>query len=271
MDPRAVYIHSDAAMDYDSQNTGGIGYWIEFPSNLDIKLVEGYENHNNQNIERLEMIGIITGIEKFQKYYELNSGKLKEVKTVIITTDRFKLSDTELTNPYKIREYRSRGWKNHEGKPIKNEDLLDKIDKLKTKLSKTIRGGVRINYIREKKNRVADKLSRLGKTAIPSKRVVRTKIQKLNKRIFNNPDVNYNNLNVGEKILIRPYLKEPVGKEHEISAEICDGEYQGRKIKIYIDKDLEKKLKRANMYLIQIENIYTHHIRIGENIENLDK
>jgi len=56
INPYALYIHCDAAMDYGSKSPGGVGIEIEFPDSVTlepIKLEIG--KYINANIERLEL------------------------------------------------------------------------------------------------------------------------------------------------------------------------------------------------------------------------
>ena len=133
--PHAIYVYCDGAMDYDSKSSGGIGYEIIFPETVDLENIhESIGRYEGANIERLEYEGIIQGMEATLKLIQSHKEKLRNVNQIIFVTDRYALHDGERTNPYKIKQWRSNKWHNHEGKPIKNSDLLDKLDKTRKKI-----------------------------------------------------------------------------------------------------------------------------------------
>ncbi|AWX43636.1 hypothetical protein HME9304_00627 [Flagellimonas maritima] len=45
-DYRAIYIHCDGSMMYDSQSSGGIGYVIKFPEYLELEDVSEHDGYN---------------------------------------------------------------------------------------------------------------------------------------------------------------------------------------------------------------------------------
>ena len=159
IDYRALYIKCDGSMLYNSENNGGIGYVIKFPEDMLEEDISGFAGiYVESNIERLELEGIIQGMEALIKYIKKGGKSLSSVSKIIVITDQFALQDNERTNPFRIRDYRKDKGKNHEGKEIKNWDLLNKLDKIRTKLSALARKTVRIEYRRRKENKEADKL-----------------------------------------------------------------------------------------------------------------
>lgn len=156
----AILVFTDGARDRDPKQTGGTGFVIKFPHFLCLPDVQESFRRDGQGIHRLEMIAILEALDWLNMWVKKNGELIKNVSGVIVSTDRF--SVTELVNSWKISACRRQGWKNHEGKPIKDSDLLDTIDKSRTKLRKTIHGTIEINYLRRKHNKEADKLSKRG-------------------------------------------------------------------------------------------------------------
>ena len=134
INPYALYVYCDGAMDYDARSTGGIGFEIAFPDFVDLENIEKFDGrYVGANIERLELKAILQGMNEVLKSFEDNKDKLRDIQTIIVITDRLSLNDENRTNPYTIREWRKNKWYSHEGKAIKNSDLLEKIDKTRKK------------------------------------------------------------------------------------------------------------------------------------------
>lgn len=162
--PYALYVFCDGSMDYDSKNTGGIGLEIKFPDFVDLEsITSSVGKYEGANIERLELEAILQGMNEVVKLFENEKGKLRNVNQIIFITDRIGLTDTERTSPYRISEWRRNRWHNHEGKAIKNSDLLNKIDKTRKKITLKTRCSLQIKYGRRKFNKTADKLAQKGK------------------------------------------------------------------------------------------------------------
>ena len=203
MNPYALYIKCDGSMDYDSKNTGGVGFEIIFPESVDLESIREYHGrYEGSNIERLELEALIFGIEYLLNLYEIEYEKLSIINTIIFVTDRFRLNDKEGTNPYRIQEWRKNKWCNHEGKEIKNYDLLDKLDKKRKKLSVIARSKVYIEYKPRKQNKVADKLAKAGKQICIPDDGIAIKGLKVGKRKFNRYEVKYKSLKIKEEIHI---------------------------------------------------------------------
>lgn len=270
INPYAMYIHCDAAMDYGTKNPGGVGIFIEFPDTValdPIRLEVG--KYIKSNIERLELEAIIKGMEESLDLFEQRTSVLKNINTIIITTDRFSLNDNEKTNPFRIRDWRKNHWHNYEGKAIKNSDLLEKVDRLRKKISDKTYCSVRIEFLPSKFNKVADKLSKKGKFKAITNESIALKGIKHGKRKFDGEEINYTFINIKDEYLIHVFKKEPVRDQWEISAEICNSGNIGKKIKIYTDSSLEKKLHRHHYYSIRIKNKFRHHVEIFRTISEI--
>jgi len=270
--PYAIYVNCDGAMNYNSKNSGGVGFVIRFPDTIqfdDISASLGI--YTGGNIERLEMEALIQAMKAVKKLFEKHKDTLRNIQQIIFITDRFGLSDTENTNAYKINAWRSNGWKNYEGKPIKNHELLDKLDKIRKKLSEQTYTRVNIEYRPRKQNKVADKLAKAGKTKGLINQSLATKGQKIGKRKFGGEEIIYGNLTVKDELHVRIFRKDPVLEEWEVWAEICEGQYKEKKLKIYVDNILASKLKRMNEFIIKIKAVFTHHIQIFRTIRHLKK
>ncbi len=270
--PYAIYVHCDGSMVYDSKSSGGIGYYIMFPEHLGLEsLSESVGRFVGANIERLELQGIIAGINGLIDYYENHADQLSEVDTIILVTDRFALQDSDRTNAYKIQQWRKDKWKNHEGKEIKNYDLLDDLDKARTKLARIARSRVHIQYMPRKKNKVADKLSKAGRNQALADTSIAKKGEKIGKRKFDGAEITYNSLQSKETVDIRIFRKDPLKTQWEVWGEILDGEFKGRKLKIYCDDALASKLSRHHSYQVKIKTVFNHHIIIYKTMQELLK
>ncbi len=166
-------------MDYDPRQTGGNGFIIEFPDSMNLPPITRALRRDNQGIHRLETISILESIEELLQFGKKHPEALRKGTGVTIYTDRIRVTDDELINPYRVRDYRKRRWYTHEGKPVKDSDLLDRIDKGRKKLARDIRSRVEIPYSPEKKTRSADTLSKLGKRiGTRSTKVIKNKLMK---------------------------------------------------------------------------------------------
>ncbi len=265
--PYAIYVHCDGAMNYDSDSSGGVGYVIMFPEVIEIEPISAsIGKYVGANIERLELEAIIQGMEEVLRLFKTQSNQLRKANQIILCTDRFALNDQDRTNPYRIKEWRKNNWHNHEGKPIKNSDLLDKLDKTRKKLVDSLHCRVNIEYERRKKHKPADKLAKAGKTLFSRKENIAIKGTKTAKKLYGGLTIDYKRLKPHDEIIIHIYRKEPVREEWEVFAEICQGEHKGYKVKIYADNALASKLKRQHIYRVKIRQVFNYHIHIYSSI-----
>lgn len=270
--PYAIYVHCDGAMNYDSDSSGGVGYVIMFPEVIEIEPISAsIGKYVGANIERLELEAIIQGMEELLRLFKTHSKQLRKANQIILCTDRFALNDQDRTNPYRIKEWRKNNWHNHEGKPIKNSDLLDKLDKTRKKLVDNLHCRVNIEYERRKKHKPADKLAKAGKSQLTSKENIAIKGTKTARKLFDGSTVDYKRLKPNEEIIIHIYRKEPVKVEWEVFAEICKGENQGKKVKIYANDGLATRLQRQHIYRAKIRHVFRYHIHIYSNLYDYKK
>ena len=266
-DPYALYVHCDAAMDYTHNNPGGLGFYIKFPDFVNLDDVEkSIGRYEQKNIETLELTAINESMKELLKLSSKHELEFKKIRTIIFITDRFGLNDQNRTSPYRIRDWRKNGWNNYEGKEIKNWRLLDEVDKNRKKLSQKISCFVAINYVGRKYNRSADKLSKVAKKSAITKKDINHRAVKVGERLFDRGWVNYSAISSGDEILIHPYYKDFIKKHWDISADICDGKYVGHCVKIYVDSEKESQLHRKHKYLVKVEDVFTHHITIQDEI-----
>jgi len=267
VNPYALYVHCDGAMDYDSKNTGGVGVEIRFPDFVDLENIElPIGRYEGANIERIELEAILQGMNEVLKLFKVNARALEEVNTIIFVTDRYGLNDNDKTSPFRIRDWRRNKWCNHEGKAIKNSDLLDKIDKTRKKIYDKTHRSLRIEYGRRKFNKAADKLAKKAKKQARAKRDIAIKGVKLGKRKYDSTEVDYNLLDDKSEHFVHIFKKEPVREQWAISAEFCEGSFKGRKLSIYTDDSIERRLHRHHYYTIRIKNVFTHHVVIYKTI-----
>lgn len=263
----SIHIRTDGAMNYDSRSSGGTGFVIEFPDSVNLEPLRESFRRDGQGIHRLEMIAIIEGMEELLRFSKNHKNELRQASGVTIHTDRYSLIN--LTNPWNIEAWRKNAWNNYEGKPIKDKDLLDQIDKLRKKIS-GLYGRTEIVYERRKRNKEADKLSKKGKEGnVKSRKLVEEKHVKLAPRKFDGPEVTYKELRSGETIDVRVYWKDQVSEEIEIGAEICDGVNLGKTIKIYVHSDKESEFHRHHYYRVTLRNVFRHHVRITPGVEEI--
>ena len=123
INPYAIYVYCDGAMQYDSKSTGGVGFEIVFPESVELENIQkSFGRYEGANIERLELEGILQGMNGVLDVFQQEREKFRNVQTIIFITDRLSLADSNKTNPYRIRDWRKNKWRNHEGKAIKNID-----------------------------------------------------------------------------------------------------------------------------------------------------
>lgn len=272
INPYAIYVHCDGAMQYDSKNSGGVGLEIVFPDFIELaRIQKSIGRYEGANIERLELEALLQGMYELLDIFKQENETLKNVNTIIFTTDRFSLNDSDKTSPFRIRDWRKSNWHNHEGKAIKNSDLLDKIDKTRKKINDQTYCSVKIIYVRRKFNKKADKLAKEGRKQPIANKTIAQKGIKIGKRIFDDIEVDYSSLEAKCKYHVRVYKKEPVRDQWEINVEICSGNFIGKKLKIYTDIEIEQKLHRHHEYEIRIKNVFTHHICIYKTIKEIKK
>jgi ribonuclease HI len=266
--PHALYINCDGAMDYDKGNSGGIGFIITFPDNVpleEISISKG--KYSGGNIERIEFEALIQAMNHVIELFDTYPSELKNIRQIIFITDRFALSDKERTNPFKIKQWRHDKWKNHEGKPIKNHEFLDKLDKVRTKLSAKTYARVNIEYRPRKQNKIADKLAKAGKKEGLIDTSLSKKGEKIGRRLFDGGEIKYIKLKSRQELEINVFRKDPVQEKWEVWCELCGGDNMGEKLKIYVDDKLAAKLKRGNKYIVKIKTVYRYHIDIYRSLK----
>ena len=261
--PHAIYVTCDAGMAYGTKTIGGVGFVITFPDSVDLECIKvSIGRYEEATIERLELEAIIQGMEEIIRLFKTHANSLKNVNQIIIVTDRFALREQERTSPYRIRDLRKNKWKNFEGKPIKNHDLLDKLDKTRKKIIESLHCKLNIEYQPSKKTKTADKLAKLGKQYPIKKDSIAIKGTKTAKRYFDGSFIDYKQIKAKEIYIIHVYRKEPVQNEWEIFGEIMEGRFAGKKINIYTDNLLELKIHRQHIYKFKIKSVHNFHIRV---------
>jgi ribonuclease HI len=271
-DHKAVYIHCDGSMLRDPMSSGGTGYVIKFPDELELEDVSGLRGvYQGANIERIEIQGIIEGMKGFIDWFKYNTINLSVISKIIVLTDRLSLCDEELSSPFKIQDWRKNGGKNFEGKEIKNWDLLNQLDKTRTKLRNLTWKTVRIEYIRRKYNREADKLTKKAQAIGLPTREIAIEGHKIGRREFNGEEVKYSCFAPKDITTVHIFRKRPIREQWEINAEICSEKMKGQKLIIITDHLLQEKLQRGNIYEIKIKKVFSHHFEIYKTINKLKK
>lgn len=270
-DYKAIYVYCDGSMKPGPKSPGGIGYVIKFPEELELEEVSDFYAFEDSNIERLELQALIEGIKGVTIWIKKNDFNCSNVSRIVIITDRFDLQDTKRTSQYKINEWRRLKGKNHENKEIKNWDLINKLDKARTKLSNSVRKQVRIEYRQRKLNKDADKLAKKGRKEAISSREIAIEGHKIGKRVFEGREVKYSQFQESEIIIIHIFRKRPIKEQWEINAEICSEKKKGHTIKIITDHLLQEKLQRRNVFEVKIKKVFRYHFIIYRTIKKLKK
>jgi len=271
-DHKAVYIHCDGSMLPDSMSSGGTGYVIKFPDEFELEDVSSFHGiYQDANIERIEIQAIIEGMKGLIYWLKHNTIDFSVISKIVIITDRFSLRDEERTSLFRIQDWRKNGGKNFEGKEVKNWDLLNKLDKTRTKLRNLTWKTVRIEYRRRKYNKEADKLSKKGrKIGIPT-RAIAIEGHKIGRRKFDGEEVKYSLFAPKDIATVHVFRKRPIKEQWEINAEICSDRMKGQKLIIITDHLLQEKLQRGNIFEIRIKKVYSHHFEIYRTIKRLKK
>jgi ribonuclease HI len=270
--PYAIYVNCDGAMDYDSKNHGGVGIVIQFPDDLQLdNIVYSIGKYAGVNIERIELEGLIQAMSKVIDLYNKMGYVLRNVKQIIFVTDRFGLSEDERTSVYKINQWRADKWKSFDGKPIKNHELLDKLDKTRRKLQHLSHARVSIEYRPRKQNKGADKLAKAAKKEGLINNSLAKKLEKIGRRKFEGAEIKYNILKPNHEIHVHVFRKDPVQEEWEVWCEICSGDNLGQKLKLYADDELAAKLQRGNEYLIRVKEVNRYFLRIFRAVKKIKK
>ena len=264
----ALYINCDGAMDYDSKNHGGIGYVIRFPEALGLEDISySIGRYLGANIERMELEALTQAFQTVLDLFITYRVELKTITQIIFITDRFGLSDPERMNPYLINSWRQNKWKSFEGKPIKNHEQIDKLDKLRKKLSNLTFARINIEYRPRKQNKAADKLAKAAKKDGLLINAIAKKSEKIGRRKFDGAEIIYKSLSEKQELHVNTFRKDPVQESWEVWAEICCAEKIGQKVKIYTDDQLARKLKRGNEYVIKLRKVHRFFIEIYKTIK----
>ena len=270
-DHNSIKIFCDGSMKPTPGSPGGVGYVIKFPEELEILDESDFFAFEDSNIERLELQALIEGMKGLTKWIKKNQFSCSGISRLLFITDRFEFQDTMRTSAYRIKEWRRLKGRNHENKEIKNWDLLNMLDKTRTKLSNSARKQVRIEYRQRKLNKEADKLAKKGRMIAKSSRKIAIEGHKIGKREFNGPSVKYSNFHEKEILVIHIFRKRPITEQWEINAEICSEKKRGKTIKIITDHLLQEKLNRRNVFEVRIKRVFRYHFEIYRTIKKLKK
>ena len=270
--PHALYINCDGAMDYGAKSHGGVGFVIRFPEALGIEdMPYSVGTYTGANIERMEIEALTQAFQKVLDLFTVYREDLKSISQIIFITDRFGLSDSERMSPYLINTWRQNRWKNFEGKPIKNHEQIDKLDKLRKKLSSLTYARINIEYRPRKQNKIADKLAKAGKKDGLLNTSLAKKSEKIGKRKFDGGEVIYRSLSEKQELHINIFRKDPVQELWEVWGEICCGERIGQKLKFYADDILAGKLHRGNEYVIRVKIVHRFFVEIFKATKSATK
>ena len=144
--------------------------------------------------------------------------------------------------------------------------MLDKIDKTRKKVYDKTHCSARIEYVRRKFNKTADKFHEKSKEANENKKDIALKGVKLGRRKYDGIEVDYKLLQDKSEHVVHVFKKEAVREQWAISAEFCDGAFTGRKLNIYADDSVERRLHRHHQYMIKIKKVFAHHVVIYKTI-----
>jgi ribonuclease HI len=271
--PHALYVHCDGAMDYGPNSMAGVGIVVRFPESCGLEeMTFSIGRYSGANIERIEMEALTQAMNKTLELFREFFHELRNVQHIIFVTDRFGLADTEKrTNPFLIKQWRSNKWKNFEGKPIKNHEIIDKLDKARTKLRTETRRRIEIQYMPRKKNKTADKLAKKGKSEGLVNRKLALKAEKIGKRRYDGCQVPYKAFKVDDELHIHIYRKIGVQDQWEVWGELCSGIHSGKNLKIYVDDEQEPVLQRGNEFIVKLSRVCLYYFRIHDSVVKVEK
>lgn len=262
--PYAIHVRCDGAMNYGRKNIGGAGFQIDFPDHIKIESQScSVGRFEGDNIETLELRAINEGMNELLKIGKKFPQEFIKVQTIIFVTDRISIADNDKTNAYAISGWRKNNWHSHDGRPIKNDKLLDQIDKKRKKIMDSFRCRVEIKYTRRKYNKSADNLAKAAKENPILHKSANGRTKKIGQRLFSGPEINYSLLKREEELFIYVFLKDSVGDLWEIWADIYDGQHKEKKIKFYLSSKDEMSIHRKHYYKIMLRNVYKYHVEIG--------
>ena len=92
---------------------------------------------------------------------------------------------------------------------------------------------------------------------------------KIGKRKYNGEEVDYKQLQEKEEYYIHVFKKQPVQDQWEISVDICEGRLLGKKMNIYGDSEIERRLHRHHEYKIKMKAVFSHHVNIYKTIKEV--
>jgi len=118
--------------------------------------------------------------------------------------------------------------------------------------------------------RIADKLAKKGKEQAIVKDNIAIKGIKIGRRKYDDIEVDYELLEEKKEHVVHVFKKDPIREQWEICVEICEGTFLGKKLKIYSDSEVERRLHRHHKYRIRIKNVFAHHVTIYKTIKEVD-
>lgn len=220
---------------------GGIGVFLQYPEEFNLKDKTFYRGFHESTNNRMELKAGIEGLKILREEIKRNG-----YKNITWNTDSKYISDYI----YKIPAWRKQKWEKEDGEPISNIDLWKELE--------AVRNSLRIypNWIPGENNKEADKLAKLGSKSPLYK------------------DFGYNHGRVGasvgsdrrgpvfykesnEDLCIKIYKGDGEKAKNKCKIRfqiVSDGEISADKYYAYTSSPIYSKLHRWHEYLVNINN-----------------
>ena len=139
LDPRAIHIYTDGSCYKNPGGESGCAAIVHFPEHLnqpDEQILDF--GCAESSINRMELMACIEALK-----WICSNGPWQDVLRVLIVTDSQYITQNIIRAP----GWKKRDWRNLSGEPKFNDDLWDKLLKLR---QKTARAGIRVDFIWQK-------------------------------------------------------------------------------------------------------------------------
>lgn len=137
LDPRAIHIYTDGSCYKNPGGESGCAAIARFPDGRPDEQIVDF-GCNESSINRMELMACIEALR-----WVRTNAPWESVARVLIVTD----SQYVTQNIVRAPTWKKNNWRNLAGEPKFNEDLWDKLLKLRTKVAKS---GIRVDFVWQK-------------------------------------------------------------------------------------------------------------------------